>query len=339
MRTVERSRRPSLPAALPPAALPAGLPVGHAPPAVGPWVGAVLAAALLTAAGCTAPVLTVRHAAPAALPLPRGVTGLRAAALRVEPAGKAACGATAADLLGERLAAMGLAAPADAGPGAAAVLHVGGTMRVETSDRSGVRSLRQWDAATRRWTTVEAPSLVRTAAVHVTFTLTAPGAARPMISFDARQAYDSTADPRVRGDLGLERPDDPARVPADDQVLRELLAACVERFCEAIRPVEVTAQVALRPTLQGDGAAGLRAAQEGRTAEAVEHFQAAVAAKPDDAGLRFNLAAACEAAGRIEDALAQYLAVLDRTGGADRPAGEAAARLRGVLRLRGRPGP
>jgi len=166
----------------------------------------------------------------------------------------------------------------------------------------------------------------------VEFGVARPGAKDRLFTIETRRSYTSPEDPRVRGELGLDRPDDPARVPPADDILKELLAQCADEFFDMISPREVTADVPMRGTWNADGSAGLKAAEAGDFAAAVGHLEAAVAAEPKDVNLLFNLAAACEAAGNLEEALAHYKAVVERTQGQDAVAAEAAQRVERVLK-------
>ncbi|MBE3069616.1 MAG: tetratricopeptide repeat protein, partial [Planctomycetes bacterium] len=289
-----------------------------------PCLAVALAAAAALAGGCAAPVLTMHHVLPAALPLPADVGLVRAKDFAVDPPSGTAVWAPAARGLDERLAALW----PEGGRGA--VADVGGKVRIEVKDAPGSREVRRWDTKTRAWVAETVPTLVRTATVGVDFVATR-GDVR-LLAVECRRTYHSAEDPRVRGDLGLERPDDPARVPAADQVVRELLDECVASFCEMIAPGEVTVHVPTRGTLNGDGAAGLKAAAGGDFQAAVRHLEAAVAASPNDVDLLFDLAVACEAAGRLDVALAHYRAVTERTGGKDRLAVDSAARTERVLK-------
>lgn len=289
-----------------------------------PWRILLAVAGTVVLAGCGGPVLTVRHVLPAALPMPADVGAVRAKAFAAEPAGAAEAAVVLARLLNERLEKVW---PDKAG---AAGAEVGGTVRVDAKDARGARRLRQWDAKARAWAEREVPTLVRTVAVDVTFGVERGG--RRLLAVESRRTYRSTEDPRVRGETALERPDDPERVPPADQVVRELLAECAESFCKMITPDEVVVQVPTRGTLSSRGAAGLKAAGQGDFPEAVRQLEAAVAADPNNADLRFDLAVACEAAGQLEAAVAHYQEVVERTGGKDRPAAEAAKRAGRILK-------
>ncbi len=291
---------------------------------------AVLIAATVLIAGCGGPVVTVRHTLPGALSLPADVEMVRVRKFAVHPADTGEVAALLTEALQKRLSRH-WAIDGDARARARAV-DVGGTITLETKDVKGTRTVRRWDAETRTWRAVQAPMLVRSATATVEFAVFGPGAKDRLFTIETRRSYTSPEDPRVRGELGLERPDDPARVPPMDQILRELLGRCADSFLEMISPREVTAEVPMRGTWNSAGSAGLKAAEEGDFAAAVRHLEAAVASDPKDVNLLFDLAAACEAAGRLEDALKHYKAVVERTKGQDAVAAEAAKRVERVLK-------
>ena len=283
-------------------------------------------------AGCSAPVLSVRHALPAALPMPAGTEAVRVGRFSVTPAGEQAAAAVLVDALRERLSAHWTVV--GDGPAPAKAAEIAGDIRVVTDDARGTRPIRRYDQATGTWVSGEAPTLVRTASVRVTFRVARPGSAGPAFTAETDRAYRSTDDPRVRGELGLGRPDSPDRVPPAEGVVRELLAACAAEFAGMVAPQAVTAEIATRGTLDGQGRAGLAAAEEGNLDEAVAHLSAAVDARPDDNALRFDLAAALEAGGQLDAALAHYKAVVERSGGKDAEAAAAADRVARVLARR-----
>ena len=290
----------------------------------------VLVAAAVWAAGCGGPVVTVRHRLPAALSLPADVQMVRVTRFSVQPAGRRAAAALMTEALQKRLSRH-WAIDGDPGTRAKAV-DVSGAIAIETKDVKGTRNVRRWTSDNREWVAVQVPTLVRSATVQVEFGVARPGAKDRLFTIETRRSYTSPEDPRVRGELGLDRPDDPARVPPADDILKELLAQCADEFFDMISPREVTADVPMRGTWNADGSAGLKAAEAGDFAAAVGHLEAAVAAEPKDVNLLFNLAAACEAAGNLEEALAHYKAVVERTQGQDAVAAEAAARVERVLK-------
>ena len=173
---------------------------------------------------------------------------------------------------------------------------------------------------------------MRTVKTRVSFAVQRPDAARPLVVIEVERTYGSLADPRVRGEAGLERPDDPKRVPPADTAIRELLTECADAFCGMVRPLVVTVEVRMRPTGQADGAAGLKAAKKADYGAALEHFKAATAAAPKDVSLLFDRAVAAEAAGDLADALKHYQAVAKATKDRDTVAVESALRVERVMR-------
>jgi len=298
------------------------------------WAAAWVAAASVWFGGCGGPVVTVRHTLPAALPLPADVQMVRVRTFDVQPAGHRDVAALMTEALQKRLSRH-WAIDGDAATRAKAV-HVGGTITLETKDVKGSRTVRRWTSDQREWVAVQVPTLIRSATVQVAFGAFRPGAKERLLTVETRRSYTSPQDPRVRGELGLERPDDPARVPPTDQILKELIAHCAEEFVQMIAPREVAAEVPMRGTWNADGSAGLKAAEQGDLAASVGHLRAAVASDPKDVNLRFNLAAACEAAGNLEDALSHYKTVVERTNGKDAVAVEAVTRVERVLKRQGK---
>ena len=294
----------------------------------------VCVAASVLIAGCGGPVLTLRHTLPAAVPLPAGVEMVRVRKFAVHPADTGEVAALLTESLQKRLSRH-WAIDGDARAQARAV-DVGGTIALETKDVKGTRTVRRWDGESREWLPRQVPTLVRSATATVEFAVFGPGAKDRLFTIETRRSYTSPEDPRVRGELGLERPDDPVRVPPMDQILRVLLGQCADSLVEMISPREVTADVPMRGTWNSAGSAGLKAAAEGDFAAAIRHLQAAVASDPKDVNLVFDLAVACEAAGRLEDALTHYKAVVERTKGQDSVAAEGAKRVERVLKRLGK---
>jgi len=293
---------------------------------------AALLAAMAAMAGCAAPVLSVRHPLPSAVPLPEGTEVIRIGTFTATPAGHQYAVAALTEALQTRVSEH-WAIDGNAQARAHAV-DVAGEIGITTSEASGTRRLRRYDEAAGQWREHQVPTLVRTAGVLVTFHLTRPGEAASLGAVDVGRTYVSTADPRVRGELGLARPDNPENVPPTDQIVRQLLEACAGEFVGMIAPNAVEAEVKTRGTLNGEANTGLKAAEAGNLDKAVEHLALAVARNPEDVTLWFDLAAALEAAGQLEKALGHYETVLERTDGKDAGAAEAAQRLRRILRRR-----
>ena len=294
----------------------------------------VCVAATVLVAGCGGPVLTLRHTLPGALSLPADVEVVRVRKFAVRPADTGEVAALLTESLQKRLSRH-WAIDGDARARARAV-DVGGTIALETKDVKGTRTVRRWDGESREWLPRQVPTLVRSATATVEFAVFRSGSKDRLFTIETHRSYTSPEDPRVRGELGLERPDDPARVPPMDRILRVLLGQCADSLVEMISPREVTADVPMRGTWNSAGSAGLKAAAEGDFAAAARHLEAAVVSDPKDVNLLFDLAVVCEAAGRLEDALTHYKAVVERTKEQDAAAAEAAKRVERVLKRLGK---
>ena len=118
----------------------------------------VCVAATVLIAGCSGPVVTVRHALPAAVPLPAGVETVRVRKFAVHAADTGEVAALLTESLQKRLSRH-WAIDGDARARARAV-DVGGTITLETKDVTGTRTVRQWEGETRTWRAVQAPTLV-----------------------------------------------------------------------------------------------------------------------------------------------------------------------------------
>ncbi|MFO8011769.1 MAG: tetratricopeptide repeat protein [Phycisphaerae bacterium] len=293
----------------------------------------LLATCAAAMAGCAAPVLSVRHDLPAAVPLPEDARMVRVGDFSVHPPGHDDAAAVLTQGLQKRLSRH-WAIDGDADTRARAV-RLTGAVAIKTDDARGTRRVRRYDKAAGAWREAEVPTLVRTASAHVTCRVARPGTKEPLFAVEADRSYDSTADPQVRGELGLGRPDDPDRVPPTDTILADLLDGCAEDVVAMLSPQAVEAEVRTRGTLDGLGNDGLKAAEQDDLETAVRLLTEAVTKHPDDAALRFDLAAVLEAAGRLEAALEHYVAVLEQTDGRDADAAVAARRVERVLTRRG----
>jgi len=292
----------------------------------------LLAAWAAGAAGCAAPALSVRHTLPAPVPLPKGTEMVRVGAFRVTPAGHEHAAAVLTEALQKRLSRH-WAIDGDADARARAV-RMTGRIALETNEARGTRPVRTWDEAAGAWQDRKVPTFVRTASAHVTCRVTPPDAGGTGFAVEAERSYDSTADPQVRGELGLGRPDDPDRVPPMDTIVAGLLDGCADDVVHMLAPQAVEADIQTRAVWDGEANEGLKAAEAGRWDQAIEHLVNAVEKNPDDTAVRFDLAAALEATGRLEAALGHYQAVLERTDGKDTDAALAAQRVERVLKRR-----
>ncbi len=290
--------------------------------------------------GCAAPVLSVRHTLPAAVPLPEGTQMVRVGEVTVTPPGpkgtrteRKPVPAILTESLQKRLSRH-WAIDGNAETRAHAV-DVTAEVTIQADDARGRRRIRRYDQEADAWQAQAVPTLVRTVSAHVTFRLARPGAGTPLATIETDRSYTSTEDPRVRGPLGLDRPDNPARVPPEDQIIRDLLDGCAAAFVRMIAPQVVTAEVETRGTWHGEAGEGLKAAGAGDLETAARLLKTAVDQKPDDPALRFDLAAVLEAMGRLEAALGHYTAVVEQTVGRDTQAALAARRVQRVLARRG----
>jgi len=296
---------------------------------VRPGAAAVSLAWVLLAtglAGCGG-VVTVRHVLPADLPGPARADALHVGAFTA--AQGAPYAERAAKLLLGRLEELGKSRPPTGEIPAGQAVTVSGEVYVQTHDARGTRIVRRRDPETERYADVELPTLVRTATVRVDFTLTGADGRR-LAGAETRAQYDSLDDPRVRGELGLARPADPAKVPPVEQIADELLAGCVDTFVRMVRPPVVTAPMKLRGTLNADGGRAVKEALEGNYEAALPLARAAAAAEPKNADLLLNLAIIEELCGELDSALGHYTQLANASTDPNHPARSAVQRVRRV---------
>jgi len=291
--------------------------------------GVLIVAAACGAAGCGGPTVTITHHLPGAVPMPDGVTSFRAGTLSLEGFSEGGITFTLTKMLGEKLKGLGR-------PGGSAVI-VNAVARATVSETKGTARLRRWNAETRTLDAIELPALVRTVDVETDFTVTRPGGGE-IVTVETRRSYSSAEDPRIRGELGLQRPDDPVHVPATGRVVRELVGECADALCRMLAPDEIPVELSMRPTWIREGRAGLAAAGKGDYGEAKKQFEAGLKRFPNSKPLWFNLGLAAEAADDLETALAAYDQLVTRSGGRDTEADEGATRTRRILIRRRPPG-
>lgn len=291
----------------------------------------------LSAAGCAPPVVSVHHKLPAALPLPADITALKVGQFVIAesgPAPSAGPGAKAVTITPELASFItrGLARHmAETLPGAAdAPGIVGGSVDVSIVDTRGLRKVFHMDPGGKGTVPVEVATLVRTARLRVEFAVSRAADGQGMGIAEVVRAYNSSADAAVRGELGLERPDDPNRVPPVETILEGLLGQCAQAFGRMITPTPADAEIQLRAA----GGAGVNkafaAARKGDWPQAVAAFTKALAADPENPALHFNLAAAAEAGGQLDLAAQHYEQALKLSGQKDVEAQDAARRCRRV---------
>lgn len=280
----------------------------------------IFAIGLLGWAGCSTPTISIHHSLPRAVPPPEGVTAFRVGNVTATPQSDADLTAYTAETLRQSLAdevnssEMETASKID--------VH----LTAEVTDNVSQRMLRPAGGGELQ----ALPSLVREATVSAEFHIIPPGGGEGVRCHSSAK-YTSLADPRTRGELGLARADDPANVPPEETILRELVVECVEEFTGMIQPMEVRAEVPLRGSWASGAGEAIQQAGEGNYDAARAGFAQAVETHPD-ATLHFNLAALCEATGKLEEAREQYrLAAEARPD--DTEAAEGLRRVDNVLRV------
>ena len=281
---------------------------------------------ILAAVGCGPPVLAVRHRLAPDLPIPAGAARVRLGEFTVADGPADGYAAFVAERIAERLEALGGYGFATREAREPADLVVGARLGIQARDAEQSRTVRRLNPDTRQMEIFDVPGLVRTVEVLAAFDVRVERTGRK-IGVETRRSYRSTDDPRTRGPLGLERPDDPANVPAAEMIVRELLDACVKEFVGMLAPREVTARIPLRPAPGPSGAKGLEAARRGDYAAAIAHFEEALKANPRNMDLLFDLAAVSECAGELEAALELYREVQALSGDRDVAAHEGAVRV------------
>jgi TolA-binding protein len=292
-----------------------------------------LIASALMVAGCSPPSVILRHVMPGDLDLPAGAKSIAVGPCTVASGPAGTFGPMMAERLAKRLAELGtyevrdLKAPA----GPAADLVVAATLTVETRDETGTRLVRRLDPATQQTTQASVPTLLRTASVRADFVVTMPAGQR-LGAAEVHARYSSSNDPRTRGPLGLDRPDDPSGVPATETIVGELIDQCAAGLVRMLAPATMEARVPMRPA-SGDAAQqAWTALGQGDFATAAKGFEAALSQNPDDANLRFNLAVCQEAAGDFRAARTNYQAVWDASKQQDREAQEGLKRVSHLIR-------
>ena len=212
-------------------------------------------------------------------------------------------------------------------------VHIGATIHAAVRDETGRREVARLDPNTRFVIRREIPTLVRRAVVRVEFDFTHDGNALPGV-VEVVRTYDSACDPAVRGQLGLDRADDPDRVPRVKKVVEDLLAQCAHNLKCLISGGEIRAKIRLRPAR---GEAADRAFVSARGEDwylAAFYFGAAVDAHPDNAALRFDLAAVSEAGGLLDVAELHYRRAFKLSGEKDQEALDGVHRCRRVYEAR-----
>ena len=288
-----------------------------------------IVAVALAGAGCSAPVVSIEHALPAAVPI-EGMDNFPFAAIAVFGDADADLGPYATEQMRRQLALLDLLnepAQTRVGP------EVGGTIIVTVEETTGQRQVRHWRPGDDEMREETVESLVRRVDVAAAFTLTADDGDEPVV-IEINRSYDSRGDPRTWGELGLQRPDDPSNIVPTEQVTRHLVVQCIDSFVEMIRPLSIQVDVPMR---YAGPAAALDAAKEGRFADALAAFEAALSDRPKDANLLFNAGVAAEAADNLPAAALHYMHAVEASDGDDADAATAYLRVVSVVERRQRP--
>jgi len=285
-------------------------------------------------AGCLAPVVELNHYIPGAVPVPADTRNILVD--RFEHHGHHAAGETdfLQTVLREKISQIFPHYPqthqhAIADNPFDNVLKITGSLTITAQDQRSTRTIRLWNPDSKLPEPREVRSLVRRISVAVAFTLSRADTGREIVTAETLRRYDSVADPRARGHLALERPDDPELVPDADTVIKELLAECVDDFGRMIRPAAIYARHRLKDGRGPLAAEALRAARTGDLQTAQNLFAEAIKADPTDRNILFNLAVLSEANGRYERAYRYYEQLCRQTG--DSRLQEDLKRLRQVI--------
>ena len=305
--------------------------------------GVVLAIGACCIMGCAPPVIRVRHVIPGALPLPDNIAALQAGTFIVASAPPDRADGLPAlmhEIAATVLAESPIRFPERSVSSSAAlreqtpanVATVSGTIAIGAKDTHGKRKIHRRDPETGGLEPFELPTLVRTADARVEFHVRKDG--RELGAVEVRRAYSSAADADVRGELGLQRGDDPERVPEAEAIFRRLLTECVEAFARMAAPVEVTAEIPLRPAPGSRARDAVDAARKGDLLQAYNHYSWAVREAPEIAELNFNYAATAEANDKLAEAAKHYAKAWELSDEKDAEAKQSAARVRRILAAR-----
>jgi len=283
---------------------------------------------LLAAIGCSGPVVTIAHTLPAAVGVTNWPGTFSTEAFSVEGMQGSPAGSLAAKLLAERMPDRWKNATQEPTAGE---LTVGGLVRVNAVDQTGKRGILKWESPGDEPRRMEVPSLARQVALEVHFVISKSGFATPLVTIETNRHYDSTADPRVRGELGLSRSDDPTAVPPTDEIVAELLDECVREFWQMVTPLEVREEITLRPFGGPEGPLAFKAVKRGDLSDALEQLSKAARRKPDRHNVIFDLAVVQEARGDLAGASASYHQAAKLSNPEDTQASDGARRVRLVM--------
>lgn len=281
-----------------------------------------LALAALAASGCQKlPTLHVRHQYPSGLDLHGPVSAVTVHPLEVRGADDE-YGRMAARLLAEQLRegspwtvevadgapltttratrtrpAGSLAQPAE--------LVLTGLLEVETKDEATTQTARELEPSGRTGAVIVQDRLVRRVSLRqqVQVRRTDGSVLGTLLT---QEDYDSRRDPDSRGELGLQRADEPASVKPVERIIERLLESMAATTAGMLAPQLLEVDIPLRDTPHPAGRQGLEAARRGDLVAAREHMLSAAAGAPGEADLAFNLAALEEALGLYDCAAGNY---------------------------------
>lgn len=250
-------------------------------------------------AGCVAPVVEIHHQAPADIVIPSNthVTEVRASG----PGD-----GLAREHLRSRLECM---FPAGGGKPAATIEA---DVRIDFDQSAGERQVRLLEPR-KELASRPLATLKQSLGVSCRFLLSRQG--EPPVVIAAAAHYRSVDDPRVRGELGLTRGDDPAKIPPFEQVLRETLDDCLSQLSALAAAPAQHSRIRLRYDMHS--LTGFSQVAKGHYAQAAAALARQASRHPDNKDLLFNLAVVEERLGLWADAIAHYQRVLDLSEGED----------------------
>ena len=180
-----------------------------------------------------------------------------------------------------------------------------GSVSVTHSDERGTR--RVLDPFSRSLKTKKVRYTRRHCMATVNFTMDEISTGTTLIAENLSNEYDSETDKKAGGSginkiLGFGGDS----LPPTDQVLAALIDTSVAEFIAKISPHEVVVTEKLQGGKSKIVGTGNKLAAAGDHAEAMECYQAAVEAKPDDHGAVFNIGVMHEAMGNFDQAVDYY---------------------------------
>ncbi len=286
----------------------------------------------LAAAGCGGPEVTFEHMLPADFPANEAgpkisPDNIQAGEFTVVAGPKEDYAARMAEIVADRLKKKQSSAESSAKP----TVRVDGEIFIESSDQKGRRTLRRLRPDMKEVEFIDVDTLVRTADVRVVFSLINISDGAALGGVEVRKNYSSLADPRVRGEWGLSRADDPVGIPETKTIIDELMCKCADSLVEMLTPHAVSVTVTLKATATPLGRQGQDAARRKAYGEALSLFKAAIQADPNDTGSVFNLAVMEEMAGQLPSALEHYTKFASQASSQDEQAAEAVTRVKRLM--------